>query len=249
MIGRVRVLTLALFCSIPQVRAQGAVPTISDNIADREQAGAELVKRVLTMGPRENSQFNGVLKIRAEDKRITEIPVTSQILAGGQTWQSTYIAKTAGGPEETLTIVHAPDKANEYLYSKGKDGGQRLSGDQANIPFAGSDFWLTDLGLEFLHWPKQKLVKVEMRHNRWCTVIESINVKGKTGYAQVLAWLDKESGGPIMAEGYDRSGRRIKEFSIKSLAKVEGEWQLKEMEIRSTKAGTRTRLEFDLKGR
>ena len=52
MIGRA--LAVALLCSIIQVRGQSGVPTISDNIADRDQAGRDLVKRVRSMAPAEN---------------------------------------------------------------------------------------------------------------------------------------------------------------------------------------------------
>ena len=198
------------------------------------------------MVPREDSSFRGVLKIRDPQGRTTEVPVTSQVQSGGKNWQVTYIAKPVGSAEEKLTIVHAQDQPNEYLYSKGSGNTQRLSGSQANIPFAGSDFWLSDLGLEFLHWPVQRFVKTEMRHSRWCNLLESINPDPGSGYARVRSSLDKESGGPIVAEGYDRSNRLVKEFLIKHFGKVEGEWQLKEMEIRSPLKRTRTRLEFDL---
>ena len=43
------------------------------------------------------------------------------------------------------------------------------------IPFAGSDFWIADLGLEFFHWPEQKVLKKEFRRNCSCVVLESTN--------------------------------------------------------------------------
>jgi hypothetical protein len=247
-----RALMLAACLCVAQIRGDTVTPTISGNIGDREKAGQELAKRVLSMAPRQNSQVNGILKIRDAEGRTTDIPVSSEVVVDGNTWQVSYLAKPAASrAEEKLTILHAVERPNEYLYSKASSAGvlpppQRLAPAQANIPFAGSDFWLTDLGLEFLHWPKQRLIKTEMRHSTWCNVLESINPVATSGYARVLSWLDKESGGPVMAEGYDQSGRLLKEFSIRGFAKVQGEYQLKEMQIRSTQAKTRTRLEFEL---
>ncbi len=115
------------------------------------------------------------------------------------------------------------------------------------IPFAGSDFWLADLGLEFLDWPGQLLTKTEMRRSRWCDVLVSTNPSpAPGGYASVKSWLDRETGGPLLAEGYDSKGNRMKEFSIRSLAKVHGEYKLEGMEIRSDQHKSRTRLEFEL---
>jgi hypothetical protein len=246
-----RALTLAVCLCASQIRGDTATPTTSDNIADPEKAGLELAKRVLVMVPRENSSLRGVLKIRDAQGRTAEVGVTSQVLSGGKTWQVSYIAKPAGWREEKLTIVHAPDRPNEYIYSTGSNATanaqpQRLSGSQANIPFAGSDFWLSDLGLEFLHWPKQRIVKTEMRLGQWCNVLDSINPQAANGYARVRSWLDKKTGGPIVAEGYDKSDRLVKDFRLKHFSHVQGEWQLKEMEIRSPLQRTRTRLEFDL---
>src|SRR5436190_1178348 len=50
-----------------------------------------------------------------------------------------------------------------------------IFGDHLAKPFAGSDFWLCDLALEFLHWPEQKILKTELRKTLSCKVLESIN--------------------------------------------------------------------------
>jgi hypothetical protein len=241
---------LAVCLCAVQIRGDTQTPTVSSNSTDPDQGGVELAQRVLAMVPRENSRIQGVLKIRDAQGRTVEIPVTSEVHTSGKSWQVSYVATPASGLEEKLIILHAPDGPNQYLYSKGPNASQQsLSGTQANIPFAGSDFWLSDLGLEFLHWPKQRIVKTEMRHSRWCNVLDSINPTPNTGYARVRSWLDKETGGPIVAEGYDKSNRLVKDFFIKHFSKVEGEWQLKEMEIRSPIQRTRTRLEFDLENK
>ena len=115
------------------------------------------------------------------------------------------------------------------------------------MPFAESDFWLCDLGLEFLHWPAQRIAKTEMRKGRSCRVLESTNPRPEPGaYARVFAWVDLESGGLMRAEAFDRDGQRMKEFNIGSLQKINGRFQLKSMEVRDARNDTRTRLEFEL---
>ena len=118
------------------------------------------------------------------------------------------------------------------------------------IPFAGSDFWQCDLGLEFLHWPTQKILPktTNLKRGREYALLESTNPNPPTnGYARVLSWIDKESGGILAAEAYDANGKLLKEFEPKSFKKVNGQWELSEMEIRNVQTGSRTRLEFDLK--
>ena len=56
--------------------------------------------------------------------------------------------------------------------------------------------------------------------------------------------IDQETGGILEAEAYDRQGRLLKVFEPKSFKKVNGQWELQEMEIRNVQTSSRTRIEF-----
>jgi len=122
------------------------------------------------------------------------------------------------------------------------------SGTKTIMPFANSDFWIADLGMEFFHWPGQKILKKEFRRQCACMVLESTNPNPSTnGYSRVVSWIDEESYGIVQAEAYDFNNKLLKEFAPKSFKKVNGQWELQEMEIRNVQTGSRTRIEFDLK--
>ena len=57
----------------------------------------------------------------------------------------------------------------------------------------------------------------------------------------------RKTAGTPLAEAYDAAGKLMKRFSIGSVQKVDGEWQLKDMEMIDEVRGSETRLEFDLK--
>ena len=125
-----------------------------------------------------------------------------------------------------------------------------LYDDKIMSPFVGSDFWVADLGLEFFHWPAQKILPkpTNLKRGREYTLLESTNPDPSTnGYSRVLSCIDKETGGILEAEAYDKKGGLLKVFEPKSFKKVNGQWELQEMEIRNVQTGSRTRLEFDLK--
>src|SRR6185503_9984256 len=114
--------------------------------------------------------------------------------------------------------------------------------------FAGSDFWLMDLGLEFLYWPQQRALRAEMMRSRPCRVLESVTPQPSPGsYARVLSWIDNESGGVLQAEAYDRQGKLLKKFSLGRIREVRGQWRLQEMRIRNAQTRQQTELKFDLK--
>jgi hypothetical protein len=125
-----------------------------------------------------------------------------------------------------------------------------LSDENTMIPFANSDFWVADFGLEFFHWPEQKVLPktTNLKRGRSYTLLESTNPNPSTnGYSRVLSWIDKETGGILEAEAYDVNGKLLKDFAPKSFKKVNGQWELQEMEIRNVQTGSSTKLEFDLK--
>lgn len=221
---------------------------------DTTGEGLALVRELISQKPAENMELYGVLKIRDGTGKRSEVPVRYSIKAGELSWQGIYETQaTAQTRAEKLVVIHTPDLPNRYLLAQTEGPANSfpdpvvLTNASGAIPFAGSDFWVVDLGLEFLYWPRQQLVKKEMRKGRACKVVESLNPLPDAGaYRRVLSWLDTETGGLIRAEAYDQDNRLLKEFSVRAFKKVEGRWQLKEMEIRNEKTDTRTRLEFDL---
>jgi hypothetical protein len=245
-------LLLFLSCAGALVAGNDTSPVLKLTNPDAKEAGRALAEKLRSAAPAENAAFHGILKIRPRDGRTEVLAIASRITVGETKWQVTYetTAKESNAAEK-LTIIHAPGRPNEYLYSSGTNTSDRpipLADDLAARPFAGSDFWLMDLGLEFFHWPEQRLRKPEMRHNRSCRVLESINpASDPAGYARVVSWIDLETDGLVCAEAYDRGNRLVKEFSVGSFRKVEGRYELQDMKIRNPKAGRRTELEFDLK--
>ena len=109
-------------------------------------------------------------------------------------------------------VIHTDGQPNRYELINGNDK-KTLTGEQLMVPFAGSDFWITDLGLEFLHWPKQQVLRNQMSHGRSCNVLESSNPQPTSnGYASIQSWIDVETGGIVHAEAFDARKKRIKQF-------------------------------------
>ena len=116
-----------------------------------------------------------------------------------------------------------------------------------SIPFAGSDFWLCDLGLEFFHWPQQKVVKKEFHRQCACTVLESTNPNPAPGsYSRVVCWIDEDSLGIVEAFAYDAKGNKLKNFYPKNFEKVNGQYQLESMVMENLQTGSKSVMEFDL---
>lgn len=226
---------------------------VTNDAATARAEGRELSQRLRQLRPEADSSLSGVLKIFPGRGQRIEIPVEFRTEVTSTNWHVSYIAR-GSNPEHhaAVTVIRAHDQPNQYRFVPASPVGatntcQELKGEQLMSPFAGSDFWVADLGLEFFQWPTQKVLKKELRSGQSCSVLESTNPNPVAGgYAQVVSWIDTDTGGIVYAEAFDAKGSRLKKFEPKALKKVNGQWQLQEMVIRNLKTGSRTAIEFNL---
>jgi hypothetical protein len=212
-----------------------------------EKEARILIADLLSRKPDQNSTNTGVLKIRTGDDKSREIPVRFEVFTTATNWVSAYeiVPEKPGIQAEKLLVTRAPGQANRYEWVKG-DKGQTLTGAETLVPFGGSDFLAADLGLEFFHWPRQRVLRKEMRRSQFCDVLESVNPESY-GYKRVVSWIDADTGAIVHAEAYDQRNELLKKFDPTELKKVNGQYQLEEMEIRNPKAESHTWVKFNLK--
>jgi hypothetical protein len=60
--------------------------------------------------------------------------------------------------------------------------------------------------------------------------------------AEARLWVDRHVFALLEAEARDAEGRPLRRLSVKSLRKMDGQWTLQDLEVRTPAAGTRTRL-------
>jgi hypothetical protein len=238
--------------SLAQKNVEKPVP-LDPTQAKRE--AQELVSRMLSQRPAQDATNTGLLKIRGADEKEWEIRVRFSTRTTATNWSNIYEAMPAKDqPAMTLAIIH-DQGTNVYLLwiGAGPDSTnsepKKLAGDEMMKPFAGSDFWIADLGLEFLRWPGQRLLKKEVRRNKFCDVLESVNPSPTTnGYSRIVSWIShEEPHGIVHADAYDSKGKTLKRFDPTEFKKVEGQWQVESMEIRNLKTESRSVIEFNLK--
>lgn len=234
-----------------------AAPQFSSPIipADPAAAGRELVARLLALRPAENVTNEAVLRVRVSKTNQFEVPVRIEVRVSETNWSTTYSTRgTNTDHAATFTVTRSEKSPNEYwvmTFSCTRDAMndfKNLPGEQAFIPFAGSDFWLADLGMEFLQWPTQRLLKKELCRGQSCDKLESVAPQGWTnGYMRVVSWFDIDTGGPVLVEAYDAKNKLVKEFKPNDFTKVNGQWQVEELEMNNLRTGSRSYLRFKLK--
>ena len=243
---------LGLSClSLTAAAAQFDAPIVP---ADPVAAGRELVARLLSLRPAENATNEAVLRVRVNKTNQFEVPLRIEVRVSETNWSTTYIATPKDGVGQSrLEITRDFDGSAQYrLRADRGDSVEQSSpaGVEAMIPFARSDFWVADLGMEFLHWPTQRLLKKELCRGQSCDKLESLAPAGQTnGYVRVVAWFDIDTGGPVLVEAYDAKDKMMKEFKPNDFTKVNGQWQVEELEMNDRRTGSRSFLHFKLESK
>ncbi|MCX7723139.1 MAG: outer membrane lipoprotein-sorting protein [Verrucomicrobiae bacterium] len=239
-----------------------AALAITDKAAlSQEDAGAAIAAELRAQWPGENVVQTGWLRIRDSKGVRAELRLKCEIVVTPTNWACTFsvLGSNTTNTLEQLRVIHSANCAGEYVWTRaeppqgsGAPGPhQQLSwtGTRWQCAFAGSDFWAVDLGLEFLCWPHQRLLKREMRRSRFCDVLESTNpAPTPDGYSRVVSWIDTETRGIVRAEAYDANNKLLKEFEPKEFKKVSGRWELRQMRIRNVQTGSQTIFELDKSG-
>jgi hypothetical protein len=218
----------------------------TNGLSEAEIKGRDLAQQLCEARLTETTTNVGVLRIHHRDGPPGDICLQFRFKAAitPAGWRGIYETTS-----ETCRVSCAVDHENAGVNYFQIHNDQPETIDPL-VSFAGSDFSLADLGLEFFHWPAQKVLPntTRLKRGRAYTLLESTNPNPPTnGYSRVKTWIDKESGGILEAEAYDANGKLLKVFEPKSFKKINGQWELQEMEIRNVQTGSRTRLEFDLK--
>jgi hypothetical protein len=247
-------LVFLTFCLVSFGPAAAVLLPAAESSLTARQEGKARAAHLCAQQPSENFSWPGVLWVKSRAGQLSEIPVTLQVRLEARGWRDVYEASiTNGGFHEQLVIIHEDPQTIRYLRARAKIG--EPFGELATVPadqlyqsFAQTDFSLLDLGLDFFHWPEQSLVRTnEIRRTRSCYVLDSIPPTiAPGGYGRVRSWVDSVAGGVVVAEAYDYQQKLLKKFSINRIERVNGQYRLKEMEIRNLLTGSRTQLKLDL---
>lgn len=217
-----------------------------------EPAGEKLAEHLRQLVPTRRTMKRGEMRIRFADGHRERHPVLVHLVPGNTTWTNIFESLQPGDePSVRLTIVRHPEQDNEYLVSTAPKGDSPFGPPQRvtdiTYPFLDSDFWLAELGFDFLYWPEHRIIDRERKRYRLCDVLECTRpVDDPSGYARVLAWVDVEHRVVIHAEAYDAAGERLKEYYIGSLREVDGRIQVSEIEMVNYRRDSKTTIRFSV---
>lgn len=216
----------------------------TNQLSEAQLDGLRIAKEVRELRLMEDAR--GILKIYKGRPLSAEIPFRLLNSTTSSNWSATFTAETTNQVHvATLTVVHSENAPNVYQLSDGTNSPTTLNCGDLMTSFADSDFSAADFGLDFLHWSGQRLLTNQVHRSQSCHKLESVNSHPVTnGYTRVVSWIDIDTGGIVEAEAWSGK-KKLKVFEPTSVQKVNGQYVVKELEMRNVQAGTRSVLVFN----
>ena len=112
-----------------------------------------------------------------------------------------------------------------------------VTGAKLHDPVGGTGLSYQDLSLGFLYWPRPELKGEDTVGIRRCWKIDLQAPANEPVYGVARVWIDKEFGGILKIEAYDKTGLLLRRFQLISPQKIDGLWILKQMRIEGFEPG------------
>ncbi|MDB2347583.1 outer membrane lipoprotein-sorting protein [Verrucomicrobiales bacterium] len=121
-------------------------------------------------------------------------------------------------------------------------------------PIRNSGVNYLDISLAYLYWPDPKYIKEDVVSERITHLVEVQNPSATGPYAKLLIWIDRQTGGLMRMQGYNKAGKLTKRMQVIEVQRVKrgdkNYWALEKMQIytldpKTGRVRSRTYMELD----
>ena len=167
------------------------------------------------------------------------------IAEGGKQDYYTYFKKPHDVSRLTFMVHKIPfETDNRWLYVPAVDLVKRISADDKNSSFVGSDFTYEDVSGR--HWSEDnhKILREDKLGDRDVYVIESIPKEEYKGFARKVTYIDKEHFLPLKEEYFDKKDKLERIFTAERVDEIEGIQTATLRKMENVRKGQYTTVEF-----
>jgi outer membrane lipoprotein-sorting protein len=181
-------------------------------------------------------------------ERLREfVMLRKDLVEGGEQKYYTYFKKPSDVSRLTFMVWKNPDANDDrWLYVPAVDLVKRLSADDKNSSFVGSDFTYEDVSGR--HWTEDThtlVAESETVGDREAYLISSIPNEAYKGFAEKKSWIDKQTHLPLREEYYDDKGKLVRVFTSDEIKTIDGIETVIQRTMTNEKKKQHTTIFFD----
>ncbi len=145
-----------------------------------------------------------------------------------------------------LVWEHEKGEDDQWLYLPAQKKVRRISSDEKEQSFMGTDFSYEDLGSHHLNDYSYYLLSEEVYEGHPCYVVRGMPKQGvDKPYSKTVSWVRKENFVSVRIDFFDRSGQLLKQLRVLELDEIDGIWTEVRMEMENMQKKHRTILTFE----
>ncbi|MFP4622487.1 MAG: outer membrane lipoprotein-sorting protein [Bacteroidales bacterium] len=134
---------------------------------------------------------------------------------------------------------------DQWIYLPALKKVKRISSDNKDDYFMGSDFTYDDLGERHPDEDKHELLRTETLNGEECYVVESTPKESDYMYSKTVTWVIKDKWIGLKKEFYDDDGDFLKTLMVKEYDKVQGFWTILHTEMENDQKDHKTIMKFE----
>ena len=210
------------------------VLVIGEPSAEQDTSAEKILAAVRSQFPSEAVEIEGTITVRRRRGAVVK--------EVGYTMDASW--KQAGGVFKCV-FSDALGRESDSVDVSFKAGGEPVIKTKGNAlvdelgQVKGTALDCRDLAMPFLWWKSAELIGREMSRGRDCSVIEMTAPGGKEK-GRVKVWIDNAIFIVLKAESYDAKDELVKQVTVKSFKKVDGQWMIKDLELVAGPSATKT---------
>lgn len=145
-----------------------------------------------------------------------------------------------------LVWEHEDKDDDQWLYLPAQKKLRRISGDEKEDSFMGTDFSYEDLGSHSLDDYSYTLLPEEHFDNHDCYVVKGVPKQGiEKSYSKTVSWVRKDIFVTVKINFFDNRGQLLKQLLVASLEEIDGIWTETVMEMENVQKKHKTILTFE----
>ncbi len=221
-----------VFMLIGSATAESQFSSLAGAI-NKKASGRQIMKRVQDRDTGKDSQSLMTMDLMVRGRAETREFVLFRKEQGPE---SKVLIKFKGPNtmKNTGLLLHSNKKSDDqmwlYLSRAAKKEPRKISTNNKGNSFVGSDFYFTDFEDRPLDSYKHKFLGKKKLGKKSLLVVESVAKSKDEVYSKIISWVDPTSYVALKVEMF-KGKKKIKEFRVKDLAKVNGIWTIQASEM------------------
>ena len=214
----------------------------------QDLSGLEIMKKVYNRddGDNKKSELTMTLINSRGNKRVREL---SQFYKDyGEEEKKIMFFKAPADVRNTSFMNWSYDDPSkdddQWIYLPALKRVKRISSDNKDDYFMGSDFTYDDLGERHPNEDNHKLLRTENLNGEECYVVESTPKESGYMYSRTVTWVIKDKWIGLKKEFYDDDGNFLKTLNVKNYEKVQGYWTILHTEMKNNQKDHKTIMKY-----